>query len=319
MKDIKLWQFIKSHLEKDGSIILMVVVESENSSPGRAGFKMAVSKNKEMIGSIGGGMMEHKLVDEAVENLKNGKKILSLKKLYHQGDMCEDSSGMICSGAETIFTITLQKNDLSTIKQIIDTILNNKIGALRFDPKGLSYHEDDLKKKRIIFNYENELNWNYQETIGQKDTIYIIGGGHVGLALSKVMSLLDFYVVLFDNRRDLQTMKLNTFANEKILINYDEIDSRLVEGEHSYVAIVSHTHETDRYVLGKVINRNFKYVGLMGSKAKAKNIISEMKQLGIADEKINSIHSPIGIDIKSETPEEIAISIAAEIIKIRNS
>jgi len=319
MKEFNIWTFIKNHIEKDGAVILMLVVDSENSSPGRAGFKMAVGKNKEMIGSIGGGIMEHNLVDEAVENLKNGKKILSLKKLYHQGDMCEDSSGMICSGAETIFTITLQKNDLSTIKQIIDTILNNKIGVLRFDPKGLSYHEDDLKKKRIIFNYENELNWNYQETIGQKDTIYIIGGGHVGLALSKVMSLLDFYVILFDNRRDLQTMKLNTFANEKILINYDDVDSCLVEGEHSYVAIVSHTHETDRYVLGKVINRNFKYVGLMGSKAKVKNIISEMKQLGISEEKISSIHSPIGIDIKSETPEEIAISIAAEIIKIRNS
>jgi xanthine dehydrogenase accessory factor len=319
MKEIKLWQFIKSHLEKDGSIILMVVVESENSSPGRAGFKMAVSRNKEMIGSIGGGMMEHKLVDEAVENLNSGKNILSLKKLYHQGDSLEDSSGMICSGAQTIFTISLQKSDLFTIEKITDGIKTHKSADVRVDPKGLNYYETNLNKKRILFIYIDEQNWYYQETIGQKDTIYIIGGGHVGLALSKVMSLLDFYVVLFDNRSDLQTMKLNTFANEKILINYDDVDSCLVEGEHSYVAIVSHTHETDRYVLGKVINRNFKYVGLMGSKAKVKNVMNEMKQLGISEDKIQSIHSPIGIKINSETPEEIAISIAAEIIKIRNS
>ena len=89
MKETNFWQFIKSHIEKDGAVILMVVVDSENSSPGRAGFKMAVSKNKDMIGSIGGGRMELELVDEAVANLNNNIKVLSLKKLYHQGDSRE--------------------------------------------------------------------------------------------------------------------------------------------------------------------------------------------------------------------------------------
>lgn len=319
MRDIKIWEFIKSYLKNDESVILMVVVDSENSSPGRAGFKMVVSKNKEMIGSIGGGMMEFNLVDEAVANLTNNKKVLSLEKLYHQGNTREDSSGMICSGAQTIFTLTLQKNDLSVIEKIINAILNNKIADLRFDPKGLSYHGRDLNKKRIVFNYPNEQNWTYQENISSQDTIYIIGGGHVGLALSKVMSFLNFNIIIIDNRSGLQTMELNTFADEKIVINYDEIDNYLVEGEHSYVAIVSHSHKSDRFILQKVINRNFKYVGMMGSKSKVKNVINEMRQLGIADEKIKRIHSPIGIKINSETPEEIAISIAAEIIKIRNS
>ncbi len=126
MKDIKLWQFIKTHLEKGEPVILMVVVDSENSSPGRAGFKMAVSKNKEMIGSIGGGMMEHNLVDEAVVNLIDKKNVLSLRKLYHQGNTREDSSGMICSGAQTIFTLTVQKHDLVTVEKIINAILNDK-------------------------------------------------------------------------------------------------------------------------------------------------------------------------------------------------
>jgi len=125
MKDLKIWDFIKSHLEKDEPVILMVVLESENSSPGRAGFKMAVGMNKEMIGSIGGGMMEHNLVDEAMANLAVNKKAQSLKKLYHQGDLREDSSGMICSGAQTIFTLTLQKGDLHNIEEIINSICNH--------------------------------------------------------------------------------------------------------------------------------------------------------------------------------------------------
>ena len=86
MKEFNLWAFIKNHIKKDGAVILMVVVDSEYSSPGRAGFKMVVSKNKEMIGSIGGGRMEHNLVEDAVKNLNSSKNVLWLKKLYHQGD-----------------------------------------------------------------------------------------------------------------------------------------------------------------------------------------------------------------------------------------
>lgn len=319
MKDIKLWQFIKSHLEKDEPVILMVVVDSENSSPGRAGFKMAVSINKELIGSIGGGKMEFELVDEAVANLNNNIKVLSLKKLYHQGNSNENSSGMICSGAQTIFTLTLQKNDLSIVEKIIYAVLNHKSAVIRIDSNGISLHEGDHNKKPIIFNYADEHNWNYQENIGQQDVTYIIGGGHVGLALSKIMSLLDFYVVVIDNRSNLPTMETNNFANEKIIADYTEVDKFLKEGDNAYIAIVSHTHESDKFLLQKVINRNFKYIGLMGSKAKVKNVMSEMMLLGISQEKIDSIYSPIGIEINSETPEEIAISIAAQIIKVRNS
>ena len=184
---------------------------------------------------------------------------------------------------------------------------------------GLSYHENDLIQKRIAFEFADEQNWKYQENITQQDTIYIIGGGHVGLALSKVMSLLGFYIVLLDNRPSLQTMELNQFADEKKVINYDDIEKYLEEGDHSYIAIVSHTHETDKFTLQKVMNKNFKYIGMMGSKSKVKNVMNELKQLGFSEEKLKRIHSPIGIEIKSETPEEIAISIAAEIIKIRNS
>jgi xanthine dehydrogenase accessory factor len=319
MKEINLWQFIKSYIEKDEAIVLMVVVESENSSPGRAGFKMAVSKNKEMTGSIGGGIMEHNLVEHAAASLNDNTKILSIKKLYHVGDSRKDSSGMICSGAQTIFTLTLRKDNLLTVEKIIDAILHHKIAAVRFDPKGMYYLESDLKEKRIVFNYQDEQNWTYQENLSQLDTIFIIGGGHVGLALSKVMSFLNFYIILIDNRMNLQTIELNQYADEKIIINYDEIDKYLIDGDHSYVAIVSHTYKTDKYILQKVINRNFRYVGMMGSKAKVKEVLREMKELGFTKEQIKIIHAPIGLEITSETPEEIAISIAAEIIKIRNS
>lgn len=319
MKEIELWQFVKTKIESDGAVVLMIVVDSEYSSPGRAGFKMAVSKTKEMIGSIGGGRMEHDLVENAIKNLIDGKKILWPKKLYHQGDSREDSSGMICSGAQTIVNITLGKEDIQTVNHILSSIKANEKSAIKITSNGLMLLNQDLLTKKIFFNFKDDQNWFYQENLSQQDTIYIIGGGHVGLALSKVMSFLGFYVVIFDNRNSLQTMEQNTFANEKKVIGYDNIENYLEEGEHSYIAIVSHTHETDKFTLRKVMSKNFKYIGMMGSKAKVKNVMNDLKQLGSGEEKLNRIHSPIGIEINSETPEEIAISIAAEIIKIRNS
>ncbi|MCK7522939.1 MAG: XdhC family protein [Ignavibacteriales bacterium] len=292
MKEFNLWAFIKNHIEKDGTVILMVVVDSEYSSPGRAGFKMAVSKNKEMVGSIGGGKMEHNLVDEAVENLKNGKKVSSLKKLYHQGDSREDSSGMICSGAQTIFAITLGSENLQTIEKILQSIESSEKSAIKLAPNGLVFVEQDLLQKKIVFHFENEQKWFYRENISQQDTIYIIGGGHVGLALSKVMSFLGFYIVLLDNRPSLQTMELNQFADEKKVINYDDIEKYLEEGDHTYIAIVSHTHQTDKFTLQKVMNKNFKYVGMMGSKSKVKNVMDELRQLGCSEEKTKKYSLP---------------------------
>jgi xanthine dehydrogenase accessory factor len=319
MKENNLWTFIKNHIEKDGSAILMVVVDSEYSSPGKAGFKMAISNKKEMIGSIGGGSMEYDLVEEAVKNLNSSKNVLWLKKFYHQDDSRDDSSGMICSGAQTVFTITLGSENIQTIERIIQSIENNKKSAIKLNHEGLTFVEQDLLQKQIVFHFKNEQSWFYQENISQQDTIYIIGGGHVGMALSKVMSFLGFYIVLFDNRSSLQTMELNQFADEKKVINFDDIENHLEEGDHSYIAIVSHTHETDKFTLQKVMNKNFKYIGMMGSKSKVKKVMTDLTQLGYSEEKLKSIHSPIGIEINSETPEEIAISIAAEIIKIRNS
>ena len=319
MKETNLWTFIKNHITKDGAVILMVVVDSEYSSPGRAGFKMAVSKNKDMIGSIGGGRMEHNLVEDAVKNLNTGQNVLWLKKLYHQGDSHEDSSGMICSGAQTIFTIKLESENLQTIEDVLKSIKSNNKIAVKLDPNELALVKQDLLQRKIVFHFESEKKWFYQENISQQDTIYIIGGGHVGLALSKVMSLLGFYIVLLDNRPALQTMALNQFADEKKVISYDDIEKYVEEGDHSYIAIVSHTLETDKFTLQKVMDKNFKYIGMMGSKSKVKNVMNELKHLGFSEEKLKRIHSPIGIEINSETPEEIAISIAAEIIKIRNS
>jgi len=166
--------------------------------------------------------------------------------------------------------------------------------------------------------YSNKDKWEYHEQIAFKNELYIVGGGHVGLALSQTMQQLDFYVSVFDNRPSLNTMEQNTYAHKKQVVDYNEIEKYIPEGQNVYIVIMTYQHVSDKNVLCKLIRKKHKYIGLMGSKSKVKKLFAELKTKGYTESDFEKVHSPIGIPIKSETPEEIAISIAAEIIKVKN-
>src|SRR3954463_3659675 len=108
MSEIALWKFILERLDRSESVILMVVVESHGSSPGRRGFKMAVARDG-MNGSIGGGVMEHKFVELAKEKLKEHSSKTLLRNQKHNKSATKDQSGMICSGEQTIILLSINK------------------------------------------------------------------------------------------------------------------------------------------------------------------------------------------------------------------
>ncbi|MCP5062828.1 MAG: XdhC/CoxF family protein, partial [Ignavibacteriae bacterium] len=150
------------------------------------------------------------------------------------------------------------------------------------------------------------------------NTVYVIGGGHVGLAVSRVMSTLDFFVVTFDEREDIPTMTNNTFANKKIVTNYSDVDKHIRESKKSYAVIVTPNHDGDKEVLKSIIGLKIKYIGMMGSSKKSQSIFKHLEDESINPELFNKVRTPVGLEIEAESPEEIAISIAAEIIKIKN-
>jgi len=132
------------------------------------------------------------------------------------------------------------------------------------------------------------------------------------------MKDLGFIVEIFDDREGLSTFDNNTFADKKHQVDYADIDNYIPQGDGVYVVIMTFGHQSDQDVLLKLIDKNFKYLGLMGSKTK---IASIFKHTGInaESEKASRLHAPIGISIHSKTPMEIAVSIAAEIILVKNS
>ncbi len=315
---MELWKFIKNKLEHDKRIMLMVVIESNGSSPGRQGFKMAVSEDKELCGSIGGGTMEYDIVELGSAMLQLGKTGPVMKKQIHKTNSGEKASGMICSGDQTIVLMSMDSTHLKAVDQIIESLDNAKSGILKLSPKGFEFISSGIQRKQIITEIHNEAYWAYNELTSYRNLLCIVGAGHVCLALSKLMKDLGFAVEIFDDRVGLSTFENNQFADKKHKIDYKEIDKFVPQGENVYVVIMTFGHQSDQEVLVKLIDNHFRYLGLMGSKTKI-TTISQQTGISAKSEKNPNYHAPIGVPIKSKTPMEIAVSIAAEIIQVKNS
>ena len=288
-------------LQEEKRLILMVVIANEGSSPGRKGFKMLVSKNQ-MYGTIGGGIMEHKLVEYAESLLSKSHFEPFIKHQIHDKSAPKDQSGMICSGQQTIGFYDID----SSYFPLTDEILSDEIITIHYSNHGIKTSKSKNSE------------WYFSETNSLIQKVYIIGGGHVGLALSEVVSKLDFEIHLLDHRDNLNTMDANHFVQSKQVIDFEKAENYIPEGDNIYVVIMSFGYRTDDVIIRRLLGKNFKYIGMLGSTAKITTLFENLKKDGFDKSQIDKVHAPIGIDIKSETTQEIAISVAAQLIKIKN-
>ncbi|HKO79419.1 MAG TPA: XdhC family protein [Chitinophagaceae bacterium] len=319
MKNSSTWKLIDDSLTKGIGVLLLYVLESSGSSPGRQGFFMAVNANGEMEGSIGGGIMEHKFVEMAKERLREQEiREQEIRKQYHDKSVARNQSGMICSGEQTILLYHLQPGDAVTIQSIIQSLEQNKNGTLHLSPSGLNFSSTVADQDfHFIMHSENE--WEYVEKTGYKNQLFIIGGGHCSLAFSKLMRSLDFYIRLYDDRKDLKTVQANDYAHEKYFIDdYSQLNKLITSGSDHYVVIMTFGYRTDDIALRSLWDKEFKYLGLLGSANKTQKMFDEYRKEGVAESILKKIYAPVGLLIKSQTPEEIAVSIAAEIIQVKN-
>lgn len=314
---MKLWKFIHTKLIQDKTVYLMTVIQHKGSSPGRQGFKMAVSDDNEITGSIGGGVMEHNLVELCKKLLQNKKTTPFIKHQIHKGTIV-DGSGMICSGEQTVVFYPLNKLHLNLIEQILNTYKKDKCGIFSISPTELTFTVNCEHGTKYKYTHTDPNNWSYSEFLNRKDIVYIIGGGHVGLATSKLLKQLGFYVILFDNRAHLNTFEENRDANEKLIIDYNNISNYIPESNAAYVVIMTNKYTDDKLALSKLINNKYQFIGVLGSKAKLKLMFEVLNKEGFDKNSLNKVYAPIGLHIYSQTPEEIAVSIAAQIISIKN-
>ena len=304
--------------------MLLLVVESIGSSPGRAGFKALVTSSGELRGSIGGGSMEHKLVELAKTRLAPGSasrgpvEAIRLKRQIHRAEEPADRSGMICSGEQTVAFIPLGMEQLKLVREVADGLRKAHSIGLLLSQRGIRTGDLPQVKDDKVLHREGPERWHYRERLGSLPRIIILGAGHVGLALSRTMHQLGFHVHLMDDRPGLNTMEENQWAHARSVVEYEHIGDVIAADPALYVVLVSFGYRTDAMLARQLVRKRFKYLGMMGSAGKIEKLLADMRQDGYTEEEIARLHAPIGLPIRSRTPEEIAVSIAAEIIGVKN-
>ena len=313
---MQFYKHLVSKLQANQKVYLLTVIENSGSSPGRKGFKMLVAEDGFIFGSIGGGVMEFSLVESTKKLLEEGDLKIFFKKQVHRGDR-ENGSGMICSGEQTVVFHPLNMKNIQMVEGIKNALEGNKKGTLILTPTSIQFSEEKIEEKFEI-KITSGKHWIYKEQIGFKNTLYLVGGGHVSVAVSALFVTLGFYVVVFDDRENLNTLEQNTSAHQKLIVDYQEISNYISEGKQNYVAVMTNRYIDDKLILSKLIHKKLAYLGVLGSTAKLKAMWEVLEREGITKSQLDRVHGPIGVSIKSQTPHEIAVSIAAEVIRVKN-
>lgn len=321
-KEIRLWNFVADRLRRGERVILLVVAQSTGSSPGRGGYKMAVGSDGDLIGSIGGGVMEVNLVEQSRRLLSAtpGGLAPAVEQVHQKNS--PNASGMVCSGRQTVIFKTLGTEDLGSVDEITAALCKAETRVLRLTSTSFTVLPAEVvsKDEAAQFHLDRRGEFEYSEQLGAACRLYIIGGGHCALALSELMSRLGFHISIFDDRRDLNTIAKNEFADRVTIIeSYEDVGQQIPNDENAYVVVMTLGYASDAVVIRQLIDHDLKYLGVLGSKAKMAMLMKELRKEGYRPERLSSIHTPVGLPINSRTPEEIAVSIAAEIISIKNA
>jgi xanthine dehydrogenase accessory factor len=188
---------------------------------------------------------------------------------------------------------------------------------------------EEEKPRKLTFNLNNDPSYDtgllcggtlevFVEPILPTPYLYIFGAGHVSLSLSKVATMAGFATVIVDDRETYANKDRFPEAAEVYAGEYEEIFKKLEPNSSSFLVAVTRGHRDDMRVLRWAVTTPARYVGMIGSKRKVLEIVHYLEEKeGIPAEKLAQVHAPIGLDIGAQSPEEIAVSIVAEIIAVR--
>ena len=311
---------------------LCTQVEWRGSVPRKDYPMMLVNERKEIIGTIGGGALEHSVINLAQSIIKTGKPILKKFDLTNQDVTKSDS---ICGGSTTILIEPYSKR----IKNIIKSILSDKVINYNIIITKIS-SQNDVKIERMkitkdyhlayprpIFNAINEvieqkksksINYNDElfliQNIGNRPILHIFGAGHVGKAVADLAHFIELSTKIYDERQDLANSTRFPFALQINSNNISEIIKTINIARTDYILVATRGHQNDFEIMRWLLNLKIEYLSLMSSKKKWQLLSQALVNDGYTKKQINKVHSPVGLDIGSETVSEIAVSIIAEIV-----
>jgi len=343
-------------LEKKEKLALATLITRVGSAPRGVGAKYLIKEDGSSFGSIGGGCVEAEVWQGAREVMRKGEGgvlhfSLTAEQLAEGGLICGGNIDIFVEPLKEEFipiyreVIRMkQKGGVAVLATLISLdgifpkgerskalikISGEKMGSL-LDRKELE--ERILEESGTLFNEKKprvvvlnlgreETSWKQMEVLLEpilsEPTVYIFGGGHISQQVSPLAKRVNFKVVVIDDREMFANRERFPEADEVMVSEFEECFDRLSIDESSYIVIVTRGHLYDGFVLEQAVKTNARYIGMIGSKKKIRTLYQNLMEKGIPKEALNRVHAPIGLDIHSETPEEIGVSIIAELIKAR--
>jgi xanthine dehydrogenase accessory factor len=272
------------------------IVATRGSTPQQKGAKMLVTADGRTVGTLGGGCVEAEVRKHALELMQANQSRLMEFKLDHDYGW---DDGLICGGVMDVYIETLDGSSADRFDRMRESIVARRIVTLE-----IVYHQAGEKRK-------------YVEEVGPGPVLVIAGAGHVGQALGELAAKLEFRVVVIDDRQEFASEARFPAAEMRIVGDIESELRKFPIDPSTFVVIVTRGHARDGQALAAVIESPARYVGLIGSKRKIKTIFDDLTQAGVSVDRLNRVNAPIGYDIGAVTVNEIAVSIAAQLIAAR--
>jgi xanthine dehydrogenase accessory factor len=341
-------------LDEGRFIVLATIISLAGSGPRGVGTKFVILEDGSHQGTIGGGLLEAQVLKGAQKVFAERK---PARMGFNLSGKDVAKTDMLCGGDLEVFleplfperieqrqvferVVGIQKRGGSGIMVTLVDVARweegevhrlfldsngERIGAI----SGLEAIENRIKNEMAtllgsrhpaLISHQDQRGevWEvFAEPIVSEPKLYVFGGGHVSSQIVPLAKRVGFKVAVIDDRPEFADPKKFPEASEVYQYPFEGVMERLPLNEGSYVVIVTRGHIHDKTVLSQSLKTNAKYIGMIGSRRKIAMVYEKLKEEGFGQKDMDRVHAPIGLDIGAETPEEIAVSIVAELISVR--
>ena len=328
----KLLDKINGLFERKQDFCLAYLTAKRGTAPRDPGAAMIIAEGLAAGGSIGGGALEHLVCQAASRALQGGPPMmLSFRVRSGQAEPVESDGDVdvlvdpvMAADAEAKAVFEAAAGTLNQGGRCHLLTLTSGPGRLLLGPKGVmagippqgfdpALWQPPAKPEVVSLDRDMA----FSLPLSPAPAVFILGSGHVAAALAPLMATLDFRVVVGDDLPQAANSPAAKAADAFLLRPFDQPFGSEGPGINDYVVCMARTHQLDRQSLAQVLGRGAAYVGMIGSSRKKQEVYEGLAQDGFDDHTLGKVHCPIGLSIGARTPQEIAVSIAAEIIAAR--
>ncbi|MEG2605013.1 MAG: XdhC family protein [Clostridia bacterium] len=321
---------ILRHLEANEPVVLATVLEREGSAPRGAGACMLVEQDGRTQGTVGGGSVEHLVTERALDCIRDKASAVCGYQLA-PNDAAD--IGMVCGGKISVCCWYLTANELALFHRMNSTLSGNTSvwlarsisstcgvldAKLCYADESLAPHSFGAEEQRSLCRRRPAKGegdpYLFVEPIKLAGRVYVFGGGHIAQKLVPLLNQLDFVPIVLDDREAFANSALFPDAERVILCDFTDIGREIAIGKEDFLIIMTRGHRNDHTLLVQALRTDAAYIGLIGSQSKIAHTKGLLLEEGFTNKDFARVHTPIGLPIRAETPAEIAVSIAAQMI-----